>query len=99
LELQEALAALQKEEDAYNAKTEDLKKKTTQGGVVSQGRAKNELAQHLAEDVRRKEIPSSLTSFSLSLFHVQKLQQKVHKFSFQLFITFVLSGDKGEINV
>merc|ERR1711943_153560 len=38
------------QEDAYNSKTEDLKKKSETGGVVSRNKAANELAQHLAED-------------------------------------------------
>jgi len=45
-----ALAEVQAQEAAYNAKTESLKKKSEEGGVVSRNRAKNELAQHLAED-------------------------------------------------
>jgi len=48
--LEAALAEVKKQEDAYNAKTEDLKKKSEEGGVVSRNKAKNELAQHLAED-------------------------------------------------
>ena len=50
LELEAALAEVKKQEDAYNAKTETLKKKSEEGGVVSRNKAKNELAQHLAED-------------------------------------------------
>eukprot|EP00008_Paramoeba_atlantica_P012328 CAMPEP_0201476408 /NCGR_PEP_ID=MMETSP0151_2-20130828/1606_1 /ASSEMBLY_ACC=CAM_ASM_000257 /TAXON_ID=200890 /ORGANISM="Paramoeba atlantica, Strain 621/1 / CCAP 1560/9" /LENGTH=350 /DNA_ID=CAMNT_0047856757 /DNA_START=88 /DNA_END=1136 /DNA_ORIENTATION=+ len=49
-ELEAALAELKKQEAAYNAKTESLKKKSEEGGVVSRNKAKNELAQHLAED-------------------------------------------------
>jgi len=64
-ELKAALAELQAQQDAYDKKTQDLKKKSTEGGVVSQGRAKNELAQHLAEDVRR----FILFSFFFSLSH------------------------------
>merc|ERR1712137_957713 len=37
-------------EDAYNNKTEELKRKSEEGGVVSRNKAKNELAQHLGED-------------------------------------------------
>jgi len=48
-ELKAALAALKEQEDAYNQKTQDLKAKS-EGGGVSAMRAKNELAQHLAED-------------------------------------------------
>ena len=38
------------QEDAYHAKTEDLKRKSEEGGVVSRNKAKNQLAQHLGED-------------------------------------------------
>ena len=37
------------QEDAYNAKTDELKRKSEGGGVAAL-RAKNELAQHLEED-------------------------------------------------
>jgi len=49
-ELEAALAELKAQEDAYNTKTAELTKKSEEGGVVSRNRAKNELAQHLAED-------------------------------------------------
>merc|ERR1712137_1320638 len=49
-ELEAALAEVKAQEDAYNSKTEDLKKKSETGGVVSRNKAANELAQHLAED-------------------------------------------------
>merc|ERR1712227_23970 len=49
-ELEAALAALKAEEDAYNQKKAELKKKSETGGVVSRNKAANELAQHLAED-------------------------------------------------
>ena len=49
-EVEAALAEVKKQEDAYNTKTETLKKKSEEGGVVSRNKAKNELAQHLAED-------------------------------------------------
>jgi chromosome segregation ATPase len=48
-ELEAALADLKAQEDAYNNKTEDLKKKSTEGGVVSRNRAKVQLDAHLAE--------------------------------------------------
>merc|ERR1711975_199919 len=48
-ELEAALAELKAQEDAYNAKTEELKQKSEGGGVAAL-RAKNELAQHLGED-------------------------------------------------
>jgi len=49
-ELDAALREVKLQEDAYNSKTEDLKRRSTTGGLVSQNKAKNELAQHLAED-------------------------------------------------
>ena len=48
--MEAALAELKAQEDAFNQKTEELKRKSEEGGVVSKNRAKNELAQHLAED-------------------------------------------------
>lgn len=49
-ELEAALAEVKAQEDAYNAKTAELTKKSEEGGVVSRNKAKNELAQHLSED-------------------------------------------------
>jgi len=49
-ELQAALAELKAQEDAYNNKTQDLTRRSEEGGVVSRNKAKAELAQHLAED-------------------------------------------------
>jgi len=49
-EVDAALADVKSQEDARNAKTEELTRKSSEGGLVSQNRAKNELAQHLAED-------------------------------------------------
>jgi len=49
-ELEAALAEVKAQEDAYNAKTADLTRKSEEGGVVSRNKAKNELAQHLSED-------------------------------------------------
>ena len=48
--MEAALAEVKRQEDAYNARTEELKRLTETGGVVSRGKAKNELAQHLGED-------------------------------------------------
>jgi len=48
-ELKAELAKLKEQEDAYNAKTEELKVKSEGAGVAAM-RAKNELAQHLGED-------------------------------------------------
>jgi len=49
-ELKAALAELKAQEDAFNAKTADLKRKSEEGSVVAQNKAKNELSQHLASD-------------------------------------------------
>lgn len=49
-EMTAALEEVRAQEDAYNARTEELKKKSEEGGVVTRNKAKNELAQHLAED-------------------------------------------------
>jgi len=49
-ELEAALAELKAQEDAFNNRTEELKRLSTTGGLVSQNKAKNELAQHLSSD-------------------------------------------------
>jgi len=49
-ELEVALKELKEQEDAFNNKTADLQRKSSEGTVVSQNKAKNELAQHLASD-------------------------------------------------
>jgi len=49
-ELKAALKELKAQEDAFNAKTADLKRKSEEGSVVAQNKAKNELSQHLASD-------------------------------------------------
>jgi len=49
-ELKSALAELEAQEKAYEDKKVDLQKKSETGGVVSRNKAKNLLAQHLAED-------------------------------------------------
>jgi len=50
-ELEAAQAELKAQEDAYNNKTQQLKHKSeTLEGLVARNKAKNELAQHLAED-------------------------------------------------
>jgi len=49
-EVDTALADVKSQEDARNQKTESLKKQSEEGGVVQQNKAKNLLAQHLAED-------------------------------------------------
>jgi len=52
IELKAALEELHKQEDAYNTKKIQLERKSedTSLGVVQRNKAKNELAQHLAED-------------------------------------------------
>jgi len=50
VELEAALKEVKSQEDAFNNKTADLQKKSSEGSVVSQNKAKNELAQHLASD-------------------------------------------------
>eukprot|EP01089_Gocevia_fonbrunei_P007764 TRINITY_DN1903_c0_g1_i1.p1 TRINITY_DN1903_c0_g1~~TRINITY_DN1903_c0_g1_i1.p1 ORF type:complete len:291 (+),score=111.70 TRINITY_DN1903_c0_g1_i1:91-963(+) len=49
-ELDAALRELKAQEDEYNSTTENLKRKSEEGGQVSRNRAKNELAQHLGQD-------------------------------------------------
>jgi len=49
-EVDSALREVKSQEDARNTKTETLKKQSEEGGVVQQNKAKNLLAQHLAED-------------------------------------------------
>jgi len=49
-EVDAALAEVKAQEDYRNNRTEELKRKSSEGGVVQQNKAKNELAQHLAED-------------------------------------------------
>jgi len=49
-ELEASLAELKAQEDAFNNKTNDLKKKSESGSTVQQSKAKNELAQHLSSD-------------------------------------------------
>jgi len=44
------LADVKAQESARDARTAELQRKSTEGGVVQQNKAKNELAQHLAED-------------------------------------------------
>jgi DNA repair exonuclease SbcCD ATPase subunit len=49
-ELEAALAELKAQEDAYQAKKEDLERRSNEGNVVQANKAKNELAQLLAEN-------------------------------------------------
>jgi len=50
VEQQKSLEEVQAQETARNNKTSELERKSTEGGQVSQNKAKAELAQHLAED-------------------------------------------------
>jgi len=49
-ELEAALADVKAQEEAYNNRTQELKAKSEEGGLVQRNKAKNELAQHLGED-------------------------------------------------
>jgi len=49
-EVDAALADVKGQEDARNAKTEQLKRQSEEGGIVQQNKAKALLASHLAED-------------------------------------------------
>jgi len=49
-ELEAALRELKAQEDAFNNRTEELKRASETGGAVARNKAKNELAQHLASD-------------------------------------------------
>merc|ERR1712137_383755 len=49
-EVLSALAEVKKQEDEYNGKIADCERRSTQGGVVQQNKAKAELAQLKAED-------------------------------------------------
>ena len=69
-EVEAALAEVKRQQAAYDAKTEELKQKSETGGVVSRGRAKNELAQHLCED------PLPLRRSKITLEAAQKRAEK-----------------------
>ena len=69
-ELEAARKAVQEQEDAYNSKTESLKKASEEGGVVSRNRAKVQLDAHLAED------PLPLRKAKLTLEAAQKKADK-----------------------
>jgi len=49
-EVEKAFAEVESQENAVKAKTDEITKRTTEGGVVQQNKAKAELAAHLAED-------------------------------------------------
>eukprot|EP00211_Chloroparvula_japonica_P008058 CAMPEP_0119121064 /NCGR_PEP_ID=MMETSP1310-20130426/1853_1 /TAXON_ID=464262 /ORGANISM="Genus nov. species nov., Strain RCC2339" /LENGTH=316 /DNA_ID=CAMNT_0007110601 /DNA_START=113 /DNA_END=1063 /DNA_ORIENTATION=- len=69
-DLEAARLDVKRQEDEYNAKTEDLKKKSEEGGVVSRNRAKVQLDAHLAED------PLPLRKAKLTLEAAQKKADK-----------------------
>jgi len=50
LEQEAALAEVKAQEDAYNHRTEELKRQSEEGGMVQRNKAKNELAQHLGAE-------------------------------------------------
>jgi len=50
VELQKSQADLKQQEDEFNKRTAELTQKSEEGGVVSQNKAKAELAAHLAKD-------------------------------------------------
>jgi len=50
VELAKASAELKQQQDAYDNRAQELKRKTEEGGVVAQNKAKAELSQHLAQD-------------------------------------------------
>jgi len=49
-EVETAVNDVRAQEESKKKKTEDLQRKSTEGGIVAQNKAKAELAQHLAED-------------------------------------------------
>lgn len=77
-ELKTEMAKLKEQEDAYNTKTEELKKKS-EGAGVSAMRSKNELAQHLGED------PLPLRKAKLSAEAATKKAEKARKVAEEAF--------------
>eukprot|EP00009_Paramoeba_aestuarina_P003579 CAMPEP_0201508310 /NCGR_PEP_ID=MMETSP0161_2-20130828/1717_1 /ASSEMBLY_ACC=CAM_ASM_000251 /TAXON_ID=180227 /ORGANISM="Neoparamoeba aestuarina, Strain SoJaBio B1-5/56/2" /LENGTH=406 /DNA_ID=CAMNT_0047902941 /DNA_START=107 /DNA_END=1327 /DNA_ORIENTATION=- len=69
-EVEAALAEVKAQEDAYNSKTESLKKASEEGGVVSRNKAKVSLDAHLAED------PLPLRKAKITLEAAQKRADK-----------------------
>jgi hypothetical protein len=69
-EVAAALAEVKAQEDAYNNKTEQLKKASEEGGVVSRNKAKVQLDAHLAED------PLPLRKAKITLEAAQKKADK-----------------------
>lgn len=66
-----ALRDVKSQEEARDARTAELKRKSQEGGVVQQNKAKNELAQHLAED------PLPLRKAKITLEAALKKAEKV----------------------
>eukprot|EP00011_Vannellida_sp_DIVA3-517-6-12_P014162 CAMPEP_0114612154 /NCGR_PEP_ID=MMETSP0168-20121206/4478_1 /TAXON_ID=95228 ORGANISM="Vannella sp., Strain DIVA3 517/6/12" /NCGR_SAMPLE_ID=MMETSP0168 /ASSEMBLY_ACC=CAM_ASM_000044 /LENGTH=320 /DNA_ID=CAMNT_0001823135 /DNA_START=45 /DNA_END=1007 /DNA_ORIENTATION=- len=69
-EVEAALAEVHREEAEYNGKIDDCKARSESGGVVSRNKAKNELAQLLAED------PLPLRKAKITLEAAQKRAEK-----------------------
>ena len=75
IELEKALADVKSQEAARDEKTRILTEKSESGGVVSRNKAKNELAQHLAED------PLPLRKAKITLEAAVKKAEKATKAS------------------
>jgi len=69
-EVEAALRDVQSQEDAYQGKIADAKKRSEEGGTVSQGKAKAELSQLLAEN------PLPLRKAKITLEAAQKKAEK-----------------------
>ena len=69
-EVEAALAEVHREEASYHGKIADAERRSTEGGAVSMGRAKNELAQLKAED------PLPLRKAKITLEAAQKRAEK-----------------------
>jgi len=69
-EVERALAEVKAEEDAYNGKIDDAKRRSESGGVVQRNKAANELAQLKAED------PLPLRKAKITLEAAQKRAEK-----------------------
>jgi len=69
-EVESALREVKSQEDAYQGKIADCKKRSEEGGAVSQGKAKAELSQLLAED------PLPLRKAKITLEAAQKRAEK-----------------------
>jgi len=69
-EVESALREVKSQEDSYQGKIADCKKRSEEGGAVSQGKAKAELSQLLAED------PLPLRKAKITLEAAQKRAEK-----------------------